>query len=90
MFCNKNETVYFDSFGVEPIPEEIKKFTGNKNIKANIFRGQANNSVMCGYFRSGFIDFMLVGKKLSDFTALFSPYDFDKNNNIILRYFKDD
>ena len=43
LFCNKNETAYFDSFGVEHIPEEIKKFVGNKNIKANIFRLQANN-----------------------------------------------
>ena len=63
LFCNRNEIVYFDSFGVEHIPEEIKKFIGNKNIKANIFRVQANNSVMCGYFCIGFIDFMLAGKK---------------------------
>ena len=35
-FCNKNEIVYFDSFGVEYILEEIKEFIGNKNIKANI------------------------------------------------------
>ena len=37
LFCNRNEIVYFDSFGVEHLPEEIKKFSGNKNIKANIF-----------------------------------------------------
>ena len=37
LFCNRNEVVYFDSFGVEHIPEEIKEFIGNKNIKANIF-----------------------------------------------------
>ena len=37
---------------------------------------------MCGYFCIGFIDFMLAGKKLNDFTALFSPYDFDKNDKI--------
>ena len=42
--------VYFDSFGVEYIPKEIKKFMNNKNIIANIFRVQANDSVMCGYF----------------------------------------
>ena len=48
LFCNRNEIVYFDSFGVEHVPEEIKEFIGNKNIKANIFRVQANNSVMCG------------------------------------------
>ena len=38
LFCKKNEIVYFDSFGAEHIPEEIKEFNGNKNIKANIFR----------------------------------------------------
>ena len=64
LFCNKNEIVYFDSFGVEHVPEEIKEFVGNENIKANIFRVQAKNSVMCGYFCIGFIDFMLAGKNL--------------------------
>ena len=61
-FVKKNEIVYFDSFGVEHIPEEIKEFIGNKNIKANIFRVQASNSIMCGYFCIVFIDFMLPGK----------------------------
>ena len=89
IFAKKSEIVYFDSFGIEHIPEEIKEFIGNKNIKANIFRVQANNSVMCGYFCIGFIDFMLANKKLTDFTNLFSPYDFDKNDQIILSYFKD-
>ena len=90
LFCNKNEIVYFDSFGVEHVPEEIKEFVGNKNIKANIFRVQANDSVMCGYFCIGFIDFMLAGKKLTDYTNLFSPHDFKKNDNIILSYFKNE
>ena len=49
LFCNRNEIVYFDSFGVEYIPEEIKEFIRNKNIKANIFREQKNNSIMCGW-----------------------------------------
>ena len=48
LFCNKNTVIYFDSFGVEHISEESKEFIGNKNIKANIFRVQANDSVMCG------------------------------------------
>ena len=78
LFCNKNEIVYFDSFGVENVPEEIKKFIRNKNIKANIFRVQANSSIMCGSFCMGFIDFMLAGKELTNFTSLFSPYDFKK------------
>ena len=53
-FCNRNEIVFFDIFGVEHIPEEIKEFVANKNIKANIFRVQENDSVMCGYFCIGF------------------------------------
>ena len=85
----RDEVIYFDSFGVEHIPQEIKKFIGNKNIKANIYRVQANDSVMCGYFYIGFIDFMLAGKTLNDYTALFPPYDFNKNDQTILSYFKD-
>ena len=64
---------------MEHIPEEIKEFIGNKNIKINIFRMQSNNSMMYGYFCIKFIDFMLSNKKLTDFTVLFSPYDFEKN-----------
>ena len=44
---------------------------------------------MCGYFCIGFIDFMLAGKTLIDYTNLFSPYDFNKNDSIIFSYFKD-
>ena len=90
LFCNKNEVVYFGSFGVEHVPKEIKKFINNKNIIAKIFRIQANDSVMCGYFCIGFIDFMLADKKLTDYTNLFSPYDFKKNDSIILSYFKNE
>ena len=50
-----------------------KKFVNNKTIKTNIFRIQANDSIMCGYFCIGFIDFMLAGKTLTEFTNLFSP-----------------
>ena len=48
-------TIYFDSFGVEQIPKEIKKFIGNKNIITNIYRIQAYDSIMYGYFCSGFM-----------------------------------
>ena len=68
LFCNRSEIVCFDSFGVEHVPEEIKEFIGNKNIIADIFRVQANKSVMCGYFCIGFIGFVLAGKKMTDFT----------------------
>ena len=85
-----SEIIYFNSVGVEHVPEEIKEFVRNKNIIANIFRVQVNNSVMCGYFCIGFIDFILAGKKLTDFTSLLSPNDFKKNDNTILSYFKDE
>ena len=62
----------------------------NKNIKGNIFRVQANDSVMCRYFCIGSIDFMLAGEKLTDYTSLFSPHDFKKNDDIILSYFKNE
>ena len=84
-----DEVIYFDSFVVEHIPQEIKKIIGNKNIKANIYRVKANDSVMRGYFCIGFIDFLLAEKTLADYTALFSPDNFDKNDQIILSYFKD-
>ena len=73
-----NNVTYFDSFGVEHIPKEIKKFIGNKNTTTNIFRIQAYNSIMSGYFCIGFIDFMLARKTLTDFTNLFSPNNFEK------------
>ena len=53
------------------IPKEAKAFIKNKNITANIFRIQAYDSVMCEYFCIGFIDFMLKGKTLIEFTNLF-------------------
>ena len=84
----RNEVIYFDSFCVERIPKEIKKFISNKNIKANIYRVQTKDSIKCGYFCIGFIDFMLAGKTLIDYTSLFSPYDFKENDQIILSYFK--
>ena len=44
---------------------------------------------MCGYFCIGFIDFTFTNKTFTDYTNLFSPYDFNKNDSIILSYFKD-
>ena len=85
--CSLNNVTYFDSFGVEHIPKEIKKFIGNKNIETNIFKVQAYDSVICKYFWIGFIDFMLKDKSLTDFTNLFSSNNFKKSDDIILNYF---
>ena len=75
-------------FGVEHIPKKIKAFTGRSlSITTNIFRIQAYDSVMCGYFCIGFIDFILKGKTLTEFRNLFSPNNFKKDDDIILKYF---
>ena len=78
-----NNVTYFDSFEVEHIPKEIETFNGNKNLKANIIRIQAYDSIMCAYFRIVFIDFMPAGKTLTKFTKLFSPNKFKKSDDII-------
>ena len=87
LYVKNNDITYFDSFGVEHIPKEIIKFIKNKNIKTNIFRIQAYDSIMCGYFCIGFINLMLKGKILTEYTNLFLPSDFTKNDDMILNYF---
>ena len=77
LYVHNNDVTYFNSFGVEHIPKEIKAFIDHSlSIATNIFRIQAYNSIMCGYFRIGFVDFMLAGKTLTEFTNLFSPNNF--------------
>ena len=83
--CEKNnEITYFDSLGVEHIPKRIKALIKNKNIKTNFFRIEAYDSIMCGYFCIGFINFMFKGKSLTEYTDLFSPNDFKRNDDTIL------
>ena len=74
---NNNNVTYFDSFGIEHILKEIKAFINNKNVKTNIFRIRACDSVMFGYFCIGFIDFMFKRKTLTEYTNLFSPNNFE-------------
>ena len=98
LFVKTNEVIYFDSFGIEHIPKEINKFIGNeqsssakarnKKIKANIFRIQAYDSIMCGYFCIEFINYMFKSKTLLDYTNLFFPNGFKKNDQTIKRIFK--
>ena len=87
MHVKNNDITYFDSFGVEHISKEIKAFIKNKNIKTNIFRIQGYDSIMCGYFCTGFINFMIKGKSLTEYINLLSPNDFKKNDDKILNYF---
>ena len=83
---------------VEHIPKEVNKFINNDTtkssaiapIKSNIFRIQAYDSVMWRYFCIEFINYMLKGKTLLDYTNLFSPNDFKKNDQVIKRIFKNE
>ena len=85
---NKNVSC-FDSFVVEHIPKEIKKFiNGSLSITTNIFRIQPYDLIMCRYFCIGFINFMFDGKTLTEYTNLCLPNNFQKNVGIILKYFK--
>ena len=88
LYSLNNNVTYFDSFGVKHIPKEIKIFIDNSIVVPNIFRIQAYDSVMFGCFCIGFIDFMLAGTTLTDFTNVFSSNNFKKNDDIILTYFR--
>ena len=81
-----NNIIYSDSFGVRHIPKEIKQFIGNKNIITNTYKIQAYNSIVCGFFCIGFINFMLKGKSLLDYKNLFPLNNYEKNDNITLKY----
>ena len=70
---NAKNVTYFDSFRVEHIPKEVKKFIGNENVTTKIYSIQAYDSIMCRYFCIGFIGFILKGKILLGRTNLFSP-----------------
>ena len=89
LFVKPKYTVYFDSFGIEHIPKEINKFINN-DIKNNIFRIQAYDSIMCGHFCIKFINCIFKGQTLLDYTSLFSPNDFKKNDQVIKRIFKNE
>ena len=98
LFVKPKYMVYFDSFGIEHILKGINKFINNdtrkssslKRIKSDIFRIQAYDSIMCVYFRVEFINYMLKGETLLDYTNLFLPNDFKKNDRIIKRIFKNE
>ena len=88
MYGNVKNVTYYYSFGVEHIPNEIKKSIRNKNIIKNIYRIEAYDSVMCGYTCMWFVHFVLKGKSLLQYINLFSHYEYKKNDKVILKYFQ--
>ena len=89
LFIDRSTTVYFDSFGTEYIPQEVLNKIRDKSITHNIFRIQDNESIMCWFYCIAFVEYMLAGKTFLDYTNLFSPNDYKKNNKIIYKYLKD-
>ena len=81
LYANKKTVTYFDSFGIEHISQEIRVFIADKDIIASIYRIQSYDSIVCGYFCIGFINYMFMGKSLTDYTNLFSPSNFKKNDD---------
>ena len=86
LFFNKNTAVYFDSFGTEYISQEVLNKIRDKSITHNIFRIQDNESIMCQLYCIAFIEYMLAGKTLLNYTNAFSPNDYEKNDKIIYKY----
>ena len=82
---NGENVTYFDSFGDAHIPKKFRKFIENKNFITNIYRIQAYDSMICGYFCIRYIDFLLKGKSLLKYTNSFSPNEYKKNDKIILK-----
>ena len=80
LYVNGNNILHFENFPVEHV------YIGN--IMTNIYRLQASDWIIFGYFCNGYIDFMLKGKIVLVYTNLFSPNDYEKNDRIILKHFQ--
>ena len=75
--------MYFDSFEIEYIPQEVLNKVKDKSITYNIFRIQLDDSIMCRFYCTAFTEYMIAGKALLDYTNLFSPNVYNKNDKII-------
>ena len=82
--------MFFELFEIEYSAQEVLSRIKDKSITQNIFRIQDDDSIMCGFFHiTLIIEYMILGKTLLDYTNLFSPNDYKKNDKIIYNYFKD-
>ena len=91
IFIDRNTNVLFD-FGIireEYISQEVLSKIKDKSIAHNIFRIQSDDSITCGFYCITFIEHIISGKTLLDYTNLFSPNDYKENDKITCKYFKD-
>ena len=82
------EILLYTLIPLEYIPFKILNKIRDKSITHNVFKIQDNESIMCGFCCITFIEYILAGKTLLEYTNLFSPNDY-KNDQIIYKYFKD-
>ena len=89
VYWQKYSCVHFNSSEIEYIFEKVLNKIGDKSITQNIFRMKDNHSIMCVFYCATFIEYMLAGKTLLDYTNLFSPKNYCKNDKKLYKYFKD-
>ena len=83
LFIDRNLAVYYDSFQIDYILQEVLNKIKDKSIPHNIFRIQYNESIMCGCHCIAFIEYMFSGKTLLDYTNLISPNNYKRNDKIM-------
>ena len=81
--------VFILLLGVECIPQEVLSKIKGKSITHKIFRIQSDDFIIERFHCIAFIEIIIAGKKFSDYTNLFSPNDYRKNDKMIYKYFKD-
>ena len=89
LVIDRYTAAYFDSFGIEYIPQGVLNKINDKFITHNIFRIQDNEPIMCEFYCIAFIEYTLVEKTLLNHSNLFSPNDYKKNDKMIFKYSKD-
>ena len=72
MFIDKNVAMYFDSFGIENIPQEVLNKIKDKSITTYLEYKKMNLWIIWGFYCIAFIEYMFTGKTLQDYTYLFS------------------
>ena len=87
-YGNAENVTHFDSFGVEHIPKEFRKFIGNKKFITSIYKIQEYGSTMCRYFCIRIIGFVLKSKSLLEHKNLISTNKYKKNDKKLLKYFQ--
>ena len=81
--------IFFLGGGFKYILKEVLSKIKEKSLTRNIFRIEHDDSIICVFYCIAFIEYMLTGKALLDYTNLFSPNDYEKNNKIMYKYFND-